>query len=226
MAGLTQFHSFIGKFVSLWQQGLDANISVNTSAGQAWIQLHVGLGVAHVPQQEPQVCVPAPARLRRRQRRAEYRRQEDEKAKADKSIKEASIEKVVMDVAAENEAAARVQDEICTDVEYLNKKEVTEKVTEKKMCSVEFYPKSLDQIEDFRKDIESYFEKRKDIIEEVIDCKVEDFGRIVKLRSVVKIRFAWTSFFNDPAQNYSDLLGIRTVRHGCGNLSQCDAAPS
>ena len=46
----------------------------------------------------------------------------------------------------------------------------------------------------------------------MIDCKVEDFGRIVKIRSVVKIRFAWTSIFNDPAKNYSELPGIQTVR--------------
>ena len=69
---------------------------------------------------------------------------------------------------AENEAPARVQDEICTDAECLNKKDVTEKLTEKKTFSVEFYPKNLDKIEDFGKDIASYFEKRNDIIEEVI----------------------------------------------------------
>ena len=71
----------------------------------------------------------------------------------------------------------------------------------------------------------SYFKGRKDVIEQVIDSKVEDCGRRVKLRSLVKIRFAWTSFFDDPARNYSDLPGVRTVRHGCGNLSQCDPAP-
>ena len=132
----------------------------------------------------------------------------------------------MLDVVAENDALARVQDEICADSEYLNNKEVTEKVTEKNMCSVEFYPTNWDKIEDFRKDIENYFENGKDIIEEVIDSKVEDFGRIVQLRSVVKIRFAWTSFINDPARNYSDLPGIRTVRHACENLSQCDPTQS
>ena len=84
MAGLTQFQSFVGKFVSLWQQGLDARLNVNCSAGQAWVQLHVGLVDAHGPQQqEPQghVRVPGPACLRRRQRRAEERRKEAEKAK-------------------------------------------------------------------------------------------------------------------------------------------------
>ena len=219
MAGLTQFQSFVGKFVSLWEQGLDARLNVNCSAGQAWVQLHVGLGDAHGPQQqEPQghVRVPGPARLRRRQRRAEERRKETEKAT------EASIEKVVVDEAAEKDALRIVQDEICPDAEY--KVKVTEKV--KKMCSVEFYPQNLEKIEDFRKDIEDYFKERKDIIEEVMDTKIEDFGRKVTLRSVVKIRFAWVNFFNDPAKNYSDLHGIRTVRHGCRNLSDCDPAPS
>ena len=46
----------------------------------------------------------------------------------------------------------------------------------------------------------------------MIESKVEGVGRIVKLRSVVIIRFAWTNFFNDPAKNYSELPGIRTVR--------------
>ena len=183
----------------------------------------------HGPQQqEPQghVRVPGTARLRRRQKRAEARRLEAENAKEEKSVKEASAQKVGLDVEAEKDAPTKVQDEICTDAEYLSKVDVTEKVTEKKMCSVDFYPQNLDTIEDFRKDVESYFKKRKDIIEEVIESRVEDFGRRVKLRSVVKIRFAWTSFFNDPARNYSDLPGIRTVRHGCENLSQCDPAPS
>jgi hypothetical protein len=110
-----------------------------------------------------------------------------------------------------------LQDEICTDADYFS--EVTEKVPEKKMYSVECYPRNLDKIKEFRKDIESYFKGRNDVIEQVIDSKVEDCGRRVK------IKFDWTSFFNDPARNYSDLPGVRTVRHGCGNLSQCDSAP-
>ena len=119
-----------------------------------------------------------------------------------------------------------MQDEICPDAENLNHVKVSEKVTEKKMCSVDFYPKDLEKMENFRKDIEDYFKERKDIIEEVIDTHIVDFGRKVRLRSLVKIRFAWVNFFNDPAKNYSDLLGIQTVRHGCRNLSDCDPAPS
>ena len=54
-------------------------------------------------------------------------------------------------MAAGNDAPSIVQDKICTDAEYLNKVVVTEKVTAKKMCSVEFYPKNLEKIEDFKK---------------------------------------------------------------------------
>ena len=130
--------------------------------------------------------------------------------------------------AAKNDDVIDLNDEICTDADYFKKVsiEVAEKVTEKKMCSVDFYPKDLNKIEEFRESIETYFKGRKDVIEEVIESRTEDFGRKVKLRSVVKMRFPWTSFFNDPGNNYSDFLGIRTVRHACGNLSQCDPAPS
>ena len=227
MAGLMQFNSFIGKFVSLWQQGLDAHLSVNAHAGQAWMQLQVGLGEAQHQEPQEHVRVPGPAQLRRRQRRAENRRQEAEKATKDKSVK-VPVEETVPNAAAKNDAGTKLKDEICTDADYFKKvsSEVAEKVTDKKMCSVEFYPKDLNKIEELREDIETYFKGRKDVIEEVIDSRIEDFGRRVKLRSVAKMRFAWHSFFNDPGKYYSDFLGIQTVRHCCKNLSQCDPAPS
>ena len=40
MAGLEQFHSFIG---SLCHQGLDAKLNVELSGGEAWIKLRLGL---------------------------------------------------------------------------------------------------------------------------------------------------------------------------------------
>ena len=201
---------------------------MNANAGQAWMQIKIGLGEAQHQEPQGHACVPGPAQLRRRQRREENRRQEAEKAKEDTAGKEVPIEKAVPNVAAKNDNVTKLNDEICTDAYYFKKvsSEVAEKVIEKKMCSVDFYPKDLNKIEEFREDIETYFKGRKDVIEEVIDSRIEDFGRRVKLRTVVKMRFTWTSFFNDPAKNYSDLLGIQTVRHGCENLSQCDPAPS
>ena len=175
MAGLGQFHSFIGKFVSLWQNGLDAKLSVNSRAGEAWINLQVGLGEAHsqVSQVPGQVRAPGPSRLRRRQRRADSRqRQAAEKADENGepvAVQEASTENVdvvgdvladtVMDMkdAAAEQADEVVKDEICTDAEYAGQaSQIIEKVKtlEKKMCSVEFYPEHNDNIHEFRERVE------------------------------------------------------------------------
>ena len=45
------------------------------------------------------------------------------------------------------------------------------------MCSLELYPEQLEDINDFRNKVESYFQQRSDVIERVIECKVEHFGR-------------------------------------------------
>ena len=227
MAGLEQFQSFIGKFVSLWNQGLDAKLNVESSGGEAWIQLQVGLGEAKVPEQdqdqEGNVHLAGPARQRRRQRRAEGRTQKAEKVKDDIPLEDAAyahVKEVKNEVKDVTEKVTKIKSSVICD------SETTENVVEKKMCSVDFYPTDSVNIEDFKDEIEKYFKKRNDVIENVIDCMIENSGKRVKLRAVVKIRFAWTGFFNDPGENYGDLLGVRTVRHGCKNLSQCDPAPS
>ena len=51
MSGLSELNSFVGKFVSLWKAGLDANLLVTTHAGEAKLTLEVGLGRA--PDQVP-----------------------------------------------------------------------------------------------------------------------------------------------------------------------------
>ena len=114
--------------------------------------------------------------------------------------KEVPVEQTVPNAEAKNDAVTKLTDEVCSDADYFKKvsSEVAEKVTEKKMCNVEFFPKDLKQIEEFREDVETYFNGRKDVIEEVIDSRIEDFGRRVKLRSLVKMRYAWVNFFNDP----------------------------
>ena len=80
MAGLKEFDSFIGKFVSLWKKGFEASLNVNSKAGEAFINLQVGLGQVLPPLQPqyPQRCEPGPSRQRRRQRRAETRREAGE----------------------------------------------------------------------------------------------------------------------------------------------------
>ena len=88
------------------------------------------------------------------------------------------IEKAVPNVAAKNDNVTKHNDEICTDAYYFKKvsSEVAEKVIDKKMCSVDFYPIDLNKIEEFREDIETYFKGRNDVIEEVIDSRIEDSG--------------------------------------------------
>ena len=65
MAGLQEFESFVGKFVTLWQRGIDAYIK----SANATINLQVGLGKAptlfHHGRQH------RPSQERRHQRRAE-----------------------------------------------------------------------------------------------------------------------------------------------------------
>ena len=49
MAGLSELDSFVRKFVLLWKSGCDAKLSVETEAGNAFVNLSVGLGKAALP---------------------------------------------------------------------------------------------------------------------------------------------------------------------------------
>ena len=49
MAGLGQINSFVVKFVSLWQSGLNASLHLNTKDYEAHVNLCVGLGQAPLP---------------------------------------------------------------------------------------------------------------------------------------------------------------------------------
>ena len=83
MAGLKEFHSFVGKFVSLWQNGIEASLHVDSKAGEATVSLQVGLGHAQPLQEQQPLPKSRPSRLRRRQRRAEARKTAEEVAKSD-----------------------------------------------------------------------------------------------------------------------------------------------
>ena len=113
----------------------------------------------------------------------------------------------------------KVFDEVCPDEEY-------DKVEPeaKSICSVKFYPLEykLDGRAEFRAKIEEYFENRKDVISKVIKCEVENYGNNVKLVTEMKVKRGWIFFYADPEENYPDLEGVRTVRHACRDLSNCD----
>ena len=89
-----------------------------------------------------------------------------------------------------------------------------------KFCQI--FPENNMQIEEFRETVENYFKSRKDIIEKVIECNIENFRSNIRLVSVVKIRKVWLNFFNDPRGKYGDLQGVRRVLHDCRDLSNCD----
>ena len=114
-----------------------------------------------------------------------------------------------------------VDDEFCTNDEYLSKL-VT---SERRKCSVQLYPVYPFKIETFRENVEKYFNQRQDVIEKVIACKVENHGQNVRLEAIPKIIKVWINFFNDAKSRYEDLPGVRTVVHECRDLSNCDEHP-
>ena len=63
---------------------------------------------------------------------------------------------------------------------------------------------------------------RNDVIKRVIKCEIVDYGNNVRLVTEVNVKRGWIFFFCDPETNYGDLEGIRTVRHSCQDLSNCD----
>ena len=83
MAGIGQLKSFVGKFINLWQSGIDASLQIQTSAGKAQVTFKAELGEDPLPHHHlapPQMFVPGQARLRRRQRRADARHTAAEQA--------------------------------------------------------------------------------------------------------------------------------------------------
>ena len=91
MAGLKEFHSFVGKFVSLWQNGIEASLHVDSKAGEATVSLQVGLGHALPLQQQHPLPKPRPSHLMHRQRRAEARKVAEQVAKSDAIEEEAGL---------------------------------------------------------------------------------------------------------------------------------------
>ena len=71
--------TFIDRFKYLWQSGQDANLYIDTRAGQAWARLDIRLGHAPGPllhrqhQAHPRPHGDSPTRRRRRERRAQAR---------------------------------------------------------------------------------------------------------------------------------------------------------
>ena len=74
MAGIHELNSFVNKFRNLWKAGHTASLKIESRAGEAWVELHVGLGVPHPVQGEPRHH--GNARSRRREKRSAARAEE------------------------------------------------------------------------------------------------------------------------------------------------------
>ena len=123
---------------------------------------------------------------------------------------------ITSDAAVElvNKNDVTVRDEVCSNEEYFS-------CLEKKKCSIQLIPFKQANIEVFRENVEKYFDERKDIIERIVTCKIENAGRNVRLETIVR-RQRWINFFSEPDENYGDLPGVKRVVHDCRDLANCD----
>ena len=106
MAVQSELNQFIRKFVSLWESGCEASLHVESKAGQAYVNLKVGLGQAqtHVPWKSEhggRHRGGGPAQQRRRERREAERQTRvtaEEAEAAVKSAMENAAEQVDLEV--------------------------------------------------------------------------------------------------------------------------------
>ena len=229
---VTELDSFVQKFHQLWNAGLNAHLNLDAHAGNAWVSLHLQLGHAPGPLHHHQpvpTFVPGGARIRRREKRAAARKNAEElNAKETKKAETVEIEtdEIVINEETTEKATAHVQDAIIDDKEYNNK---VMKVQEcvKKICEVQIFPEHNADINELRNTVKEYFEKKTDVIEKVLGCEVENFGRHLRLVTLLKFRNdktlsnGWTGYFSDKETNFGDLKGIRRMLHDCKDLYNC-----
>ena len=70
-----EIDSFVGKFRQLWRAGLDVHLDLNAHAGNAWVGIKLNLGQPKSTQQQCEILKKrySPSRIRRRERRAASR---------------------------------------------------------------------------------------------------------------------------------------------------------
>ena len=230
------------EFARIWRSGKKCKLNLSCDGGVGELHLVAGLGAAderHFPPQDiqQQRRKKTPSQLRREERRRKERQSKEAENKAVQASQEAENNRDIVTEEAtkeENtdakeedptivtggkvvEETIDVRDEFCSDSEFLGTK-----VENVKMCSVQIFPENNMQIKQFRETVENYFNSRKDIIEKVLECKIENLRSNIRLVSIVKIRKVWINFFNDPRGKYGDLQGVGRVLHDCRDLSNCD----
>ena len=128
---LHELDSFVRKFVSLWQSGCDASLQVRSEAGNAFINLQLGLGQAKV---HPYAAGGGrrgggPSRQRRRERREAERQEKSNIEAAEEAVKDVEAEQAVITIA---EQAVGTEAKKATEVECEQEKSISEEDIVKK----------------------------------------------------------------------------------------------
>ena len=210
---VTELDSFVRKFHQLWNTGLNAHLNLDAHAGNAWVSLHLQLGHAPGPLHHHQpvpTFVPGGARIRWREKRAAARKSAEEATKAAENLElnaketkkaedisktetveiekdEIVINKETTEKVNMEAKAAQVQDAIIDDKEY-NSKVMKVHECVKQICEVQIFPEHNVDIIELRNTVKEYFEKKTDVIEKVLGCELENFGRNLRLVTLVKFR--------------------------------------
>ena len=85
----------------------------------------------------------------------------------------------------------------------------------KKICEVQIFHELNADINELITTVCEYFEKKTDVIEKVLRCDVENFGRNLIQVTLVKFRNGWTVYFSDKETNFGYLKGIIRMLHNC-----------
>ena len=179
MAGIREFNSFVRKFTNLWKSGHAASLKAETRAGEAWVELHVGLGVTHPVQGGQQHQ--GNARQRRRERRAAERAAADVKDNTEVVIDKVgddSEEKAAEEAGFESEKDGTVQITISSEVN----DEILDEYPENKILDIEVIGDLVDKILVTHGEVD----QQKDDTENVMEGKLRSVGiEIENIESVL-----------------------------------------
>ena len=178
MADIRELNSFVTKFKNLWKAGCNASLKVETRAGEAWVELHVGLGVPHPVQGGHELHGNA------RQRRKDKRTAARAAAHEAKIAEEANAAEQVNEVL--NSSVEEVHDEANKVKETKN---ATVQVTISSQVSDEFEEETSPKVDGIEDKKEVVFTFLSDYGEEdILDSFPEIFPRITaKLASRVRV---------------------------------------
>jgi hypothetical protein len=193
---VSDLDSFYFKFKNLLHAEKDAILTVKSEAGRVHVSLSADQGhvlSAHPPRHHYPRS--GPSQQRRRARRAEARAESAGKAvdTSEKVVKQAGVssadEKPSAVKAAEIETAEKAVDEsrskeatesVALDLEIFDDAMIKtiQKRPKLKSFSVEIIPDdTIFNMNNFRETVEDYFQNRTDAINEVIECKLRNYGQ-------------------------------------------------